>query len=108
MKEERIVEVPKVLQDLLDAQPEERDFFNSLSYTNRKEYVNWLESAKKEETRIQRLAAYSCACSPKRRKTPRIGSVRVGSECGERWSHLYETTKPQINSRDSGINKKGG
>jgi hypothetical protein len=30
-------------------------FFNSLSYTHRKEYIRWIESAKKPETRTVRL-----------------------------------------------------
>jgi len=32
-----------------------KKFFDSLSYTNRKEYVRWIETAKKEETRRARL-----------------------------------------------------
>jgi uncharacterized protein YdeI (YjbR/CyaY-like superfamily) len=31
------------------------DFFNTLSYTNRKEYVRWITSAKMAETRDKRL-----------------------------------------------------
>ena len=30
--------------------------FNALSFTNRKEYVQWLSSAKRPETRQKRLA----------------------------------------------------
>ena len=32
-----------------------RTFFDSLSYTNRKEYCRWITEAKKEETRAARL-----------------------------------------------------
>jgi len=32
-----------------------REFFDSLSYTNRKEYCRWITEAKKEETRAARL-----------------------------------------------------
>jgi uncharacterized protein YdeI (YjbR/CyaY-like superfamily) len=31
------------------------EFFGSLSYTHQKEYVRWIESAKKEETRRARI-----------------------------------------------------
>ena len=31
------------------------DYFNSLAYTHRKEYVEWILSAKKRETRNQRI-----------------------------------------------------
>jgi Bacteriocin-protection, YdeI or OmpD-Associated/Domain of unknown function (DUF1905) len=34
--------------------PELRAFFDSLSYTHRKEYVRWIEEAKREETRRER------------------------------------------------------
>lgn len=30
--------------------------FASLAYTHRKEYVNWITEAKKEETRLRRIA----------------------------------------------------
>ncbi len=53
--EPRVVIVPKDLQKLLDANPKGKAFFEKLSFTNRKEYVNWIESAKKEETRQRRL-----------------------------------------------------
>jgi uncharacterized protein YdeI (YjbR/CyaY-like superfamily) len=32
-----------------------RSFFDSLSYTHRKEYCRWITEAKKEETRAARL-----------------------------------------------------
>jgi len=32
-----------------------QEFFSSLSFTNQKEYVTWIEGAKKEETRKRRL-----------------------------------------------------
>jgi len=31
------------------------EFFEKLSYAHRKEYVQWIISAKKEKTRIQRI-----------------------------------------------------
>ncbi len=34
-----------------------RQFFDGLAYTHRKEWVRWIEEAKKPETRADRLAA---------------------------------------------------
>ena len=31
------------------------DFFNSLSFTNKKEYVEWIVTAKREDTRMDRI-----------------------------------------------------
>ncbi|QHS61299.1 YdeI/OmpD-associated family protein [Chitinophaga agri] len=36
--------------------PKAAAFYNTLSYTDRKEYMVWITSAKKEETRLNRLA----------------------------------------------------
>lgn len=54
--EERIVDMPKELTALLNKNPKAKDFFNTLSYTNRKEYARWIESAKKIETKQNRLS----------------------------------------------------
>jgi hypothetical protein len=51
----RVVEIPGDLKKLLDQNPGAKAFFEKLSYTNRKEYVNWIISAKRAETRNQRL-----------------------------------------------------
>ncbi len=53
--EPRVVTVPKDLQKLLDENPKGKALFKKLSYTHQKEYVSWIESAKKEETRQRRL-----------------------------------------------------
>ena len=53
--EERIVEVPDDLAALFTAHPEARARYEKLSYTHRKEYVRWIEEAKKTETRLNRL-----------------------------------------------------
>jgi uncharacterized protein YdeI (YjbR/CyaY-like superfamily) len=55
-EEERIVDVPNELQKLLSKNSNARKFFDSLSYTNRKEYALWIRSAKKEETKAKRLS----------------------------------------------------
>jgi len=52
----REVEVPTDLAAALDQDPEARQFFDQLSYTHRKEWVRWVEEAKKTETRQARLA----------------------------------------------------
>jgi hypothetical protein len=54
-KEERTIEIPADLQDALTSKKKAMDFFDTLSYTNRKEYVVWITSAKKEETRERRV-----------------------------------------------------
>ena len=54
----REVIVPEYVQVLLDENPDERTFFEKLSYTHRKEYINWITSAKKEETRAKRLVSF--------------------------------------------------
>ncbi len=53
--EERVVAVPEDFLRLLGQYPESLSFFEKLSYTHRKEYVRWIESAKKEETRASRI-----------------------------------------------------
>ena len=51
----RVVSVPKDLKKLLDQNPTEKAFFQKLSYTHQSEYVEWIDGAKKEETRLRRL-----------------------------------------------------
>jgi len=53
--EERVIEIPKDLMKELKKDKEARAFFDKLSYTHRKEYVNWVTEAKKEETRQNRI-----------------------------------------------------
>lgn len=55
--EERKVDIPDEVSNLLNLHPEARKFFEGLSYTDRKEYMVWITSAKKEETRDKRLQA---------------------------------------------------
>ena len=51
--EPRTVEIPGDLAAALD--PESRSFLDGLAYTHRKEYVRWIEEAKREETRRARI-----------------------------------------------------
>jgi hypothetical protein len=53
--EERTVSVPGDLSILLAGSPAAAEVFSKLSYTHRKEYVNWINEAKREETRNKRL-----------------------------------------------------
>ena len=53
--EPRTVEVPSDLAAALDADPVVRETFDDLSYTHRKEYVRWIEEAKRTETRTRRV-----------------------------------------------------
>ena len=53
--EPRVVIIPEDFQKMLDENPNAAKFFQSLSYTHQKEYVQWIEEAKREETRQRRL-----------------------------------------------------
>jgi hypothetical protein len=53
--EPRTLEVPSDLAAALDADPVVREIFDGLSYTHRKEYVRWIEEAKRTETRTRRV-----------------------------------------------------
>jgi len=52
---ERIVDIPPELGNFFKSHLQEKGFFDSLSYTNRKEYANWIREAKKAETKERRL-----------------------------------------------------
>jgi hypothetical protein len=53
--EPRLVEVPEDLRQALDAEPGVSRFFDGLSYTHQKEYVNWVAEAKRPGTRRNRI-----------------------------------------------------
>lgn len=52
---ERILEIPKELEALFFQNKKAHAFFGTLSFTNRKEYVVWITSAKRPETQSSRL-----------------------------------------------------
>ena len=52
----RIVKIPKDLKVKFQKNKKAEDFFKTLSFTHRNEYVVWIETAKKEETRAARTA----------------------------------------------------
>lgn len=54
-KPERTIETPADLEKQLSRNKQTRTYFGSLSYTHRKEYIRWIEEAKKEETRKVRI-----------------------------------------------------
>jgi hypothetical protein len=53
--EARVVAIPPELETLLQENEAARATYNSLSYTHQKEYVQWINEAKKPETRANRV-----------------------------------------------------
>jgi hypothetical protein len=53
--EPRIVVVPEDFQQALDNNPTVKEIFDKFSYTHKKEYIEWIEGAKKQETRENRI-----------------------------------------------------
>jgi len=53
--EERVIEIPKDLLKELKKDKESKSFFDKLSFSHRREYVTWINEAKKEETRQRRV-----------------------------------------------------
>lgn len=51
----REVTVPEDLAKAMKKSKAASDFFTSLSFSHQREYVNWIDSAKKEETRTARV-----------------------------------------------------
>ena len=51
----RIIESPEDLQNALLENPIANDVFRKLSYSHQREYVNWIEAAKKPKTRERRI-----------------------------------------------------
>lgn len=53
--EAREISVPDDLKRALQSEPDAAAFFRKMSYTHRKEYVRWIEEAKRESTRENRI-----------------------------------------------------
>ncbi len=53
--EPRIVVVPEDFQQALENNPNAKEIFDTFSYTHKKGYVQWIEDAKKQETRENRV-----------------------------------------------------
>ena len=64
------VAVPDDFSALLDADPDARARFEALSFTNRKEYVAWVEGAKRSATRQRRLDQVTSLLKSGRRTPP--------------------------------------
>ena len=54
--EPRTVAVPADLRSALEADPKAKAAFADLSFTHGREYVEWIEEAKRPETRARRIA----------------------------------------------------
>ena len=52
----RTVEVPADLQAAFDSAPQAAAFFATLSFSHQREWVRWIDEAKREETRQDRVA----------------------------------------------------
>ena len=48
------IEIPTELMVQFEEYPNAKNFFDTLSYSCQREYVNYISEAKKEETRISR------------------------------------------------------
>jgi hypothetical protein len=49
------VRLPDDLAGALTRNKKQEEFFNTLSFTNKKEYIEWIVTAKREETRNERV-----------------------------------------------------
>ncbi len=53
--EPRVIDVPAELKNSFKTEKEAKAFFDKLSYTHQREYVMWINEAKREETRLNRI-----------------------------------------------------
>lgn len=56
--EERIVEIPADIAEYLNEFKKQKEVFDKMSYSHKKEYIQWIESAKKAETRANRIVKF--------------------------------------------------
>ena len=54
--EPRVVEIPKDLMAALSKETQAKTFYEKLSYTHQREYVNWINETKRDQTRQRRIA----------------------------------------------------
>ncbi|HET9909086.1 MAG TPA: YdeI/OmpD-associated family protein [Anaerolineales bacterium] len=54
--EPRVIELPSELTKAFKTETDAKAFFDKLSYTHQREYVMWINEAKREETRQNRIA----------------------------------------------------
>jgi len=55
-KDDSPLEIPNELMICLSDEPEAYENFTKLSEAHQKEYINWIYSAKKQETKVKRIA----------------------------------------------------
>lgn len=55
--EKRLIALPMEFERVLSKNEEAKEFFTSLTIINQKEYLSWIQGAKKEETKQKRLDA---------------------------------------------------
>jgi len=55
--DKKLIVAPAELEKMFTRHKKAREFFQNLSVTNQKEYVTWIEGAKREDTRNRRLEA---------------------------------------------------
>jgi len=53
--EKKIVNLPDDVADAFKASKQAKEFFGKLSFSNKKEYVEWIVTARREETRTERI-----------------------------------------------------
>lgn len=53
-KEERVVEIADDIASVFNENQDAKGLFDKMSYTHKKEYIRWIEEAKKPETRENR------------------------------------------------------
>jgi hypothetical protein len=63
------------IADAIRADPQAKAFFESLASFNRKNYVRWIEEAKRPETREKRLATL-IGCSARGERLPQLVSAK--------------------------------
>jgi hypothetical protein len=56
--EERVVEVPADIVEVLNSQMKAKKFYETLSYTDQKEYIRWIETTLNPETRARRIGIF--------------------------------------------------
>ena len=67
---QKTIRLPEDFETALRKNKKQREFFDTLSFTNRKEYVEWIVTARREETRNERIKG-SVERLAKRWKNPR-------------------------------------
>lgn len=54
-EEERVIELPIEFKEKLNENNKAYNFYESLSYSQKRKYFQWITSAKKEETKMKRI-----------------------------------------------------